>query len=166
MKAQIFSLISGGFLSILSVSSSFAQEQDFKELPSITVTAKSSDVSMNARLNKSFEKYFKNVSHLRWHQVNKNFLAKFIQNDMQNRALFTKNGYMIWQISFGAEKHLHPDVRKQVKSTYFDYNISAVFKVVQDKRTIWVINLEDDKNLVVVRIEGGEMEEVEQYKKG
>jgi hypothetical protein len=166
MKTQIISKISGCFLSILSVSSSFAQEQDFKELPPITVTATSSTISVNASINKTFEQFFKNVSHLRWYQVGKNFLAKFIQNDQENRALFTKNGYLVYHISYGAEKHLPSEVRKLIKSSYFDYSIETILKVFQDNRTVWVVNLVDDKNWVIVKVEDGEMEEVKTYKKG
>ena len=163
MKKLLISLIGGGLASLLSVNISFAQEETIKELPAITVSSSTTNVS--AKVNKSFGQYFKGATHLRWYQLEKNFLVKFIQNDQENRALFTKNGSLIYHISYGSEKHLPADVRNQIKSTYFDQNITRVLKVNQDRRNIWVVSLEDAKDYVMVRVEDGEMEETQRMQK-
>ena len=163
MKKQLISCIAGGLVSMLSVNISFAQEESFKELPSITVSASTSNVS--AKVNKAFGQYFKGASHQRWYQLDKNFLVKFIQNDQENRALFTKNGQLVYHISYGSEKHLPSEVRGLVKSTYYDQSITRVLKVNQDKRNIWVVSLEDDKNYVMVRVEDMELEETQRLLK-
>jgi hypothetical protein len=46
MKKQLFSFILGGTAFMLSANISFAQEENFKELPPITVSATSSNVSV------------------------------------------------------------------------------------------------------------------------
>ena len=163
MKKQLISCICGGLASMLTVNISSAQEDSFKELPTITVSASTSNVS--AKVNKSFSQYFKGATHQRWYQLEKNFLVKFIQNDQENRALFTKNGSLVYHISYGAEKNLPSDVRGLVKSTYYDQNITRVLKVNQDKRNIWVISLEDAKDLVMIRVEDMEMEETQRMQK-
>lgn len=165
MKKQLFSCICGGFVSILTVNSSFAQEQPFKELPPIIVTATSSNISISAKVNKAFGQFFKNASHIRWYEIDKKFLVKFIQNDQENRALFTKNGQMIYHISYGTEQHLPFDVRKLVKNTYYDQAITRVLKVNQDARNIWVISLEDAKDHIMVRVEDMELEETQRMHK-
>ncbi len=38
-------------------------------------------------------------------------------------------------------------------------------KVEVDNREIWVVNMEDKKNLITVRVEDGEMEEVKNLQK-
>jgi len=86
-------------------------------------------------------------------------------DDNLNRALFTKRGNLIYHISYGYEKNLAEDIRRQVKSTYYDYDISRTIKVTEADRVIWVVNLEDAKNLILVRLEEGEMEEVQKLKK-
>ena len=163
MKKQLISCISGGLISLLSVNISFAQEESFKELPSITVSASTSNVS--AKVNKAFDQYFKGASHQRWYQLEKSFLVKFIQNDQENRALFTKNGSLVYHISYGAEKNLPSDVRGLVKSTYYDQSITRVLKVNQEQRNIWVISLEDVKEHIMVRVEDMELEETQRMQK-
>ena len=163
MKKQLISCISGGLISLLSVNFSFAQDENFKELPAISVSASTTNVS--AKVNKAFGQYFKGASHQRWYQHEKNFLVKFIQNDQENRALFTKNGQLVYHISYGIEKNLPSDVRGLIKSTYYDQNITRVLKVNQDKRNIWVVSLEDAKDYVMVRVEDMEMEETQRMQK-
>ncbi len=163
MKKQLISCIGGGLISLLSVNFSFAQDETIKELPAITVSASTTNVS--AKVNKAFEQYFKGASHQRWHQLEKNFLVKFIQHDQENSALFTKNGQLVYHVSYGTEKHLPSDVRGLVKSTYYDQSITRVIKVNQDKRNIWVVSLEDAKEYVMVRVEDMEMEETQRQQK-
>jgi len=163
MKKQLISCICGGLASMLTVNISFAQEETFKELPPITVSASTSNVS--AKVNKAFGQYFKGATHQRWYQLDKNFLVKFIQNDQENRALFTKNGSLVYHISYGSEKHLPSEVRSLIKSTYYDQSITRVLKVNQDKRNIWVVSLEDAKDYVMVRVEDMEMEETQRMHK-
>jgi hypothetical protein len=38
--------------------------------------------------------------------MNKFYLARFIENDMKHQALFTKNGYLKYDISYGREQQL------------------------------------------------------------
>jgi hypothetical protein len=163
MKKQLISCISIGLASLLSVNISFAQEESFKELPAIKVNASSSNVS--AKVNKAFSDNFKGASHQRWYQLEKSFLVKFIQNDQENRALFTKNGQLVYHISYGEEKHLPAEVRHMVKSKYYDQNITRVLKVNQEDRNIWVVSLEDAKDYVMIRVEDMEMEETQRMQK-
>ena len=165
MKKQLLSCICGGLAYILSVNSSFAQQPSFKELPPVTITITASKVSINAKINSAFEQFFKNASNISWYEIDKRFLVKFIQNDQLNRALFTKTGQLIYHISYGFEKHLPFEVRHLVKGNYYDQSITRVLKVNQEKRTIWVISLEDDKDHIMVRVEDMELEETQRMHK-
>lgn len=165
MKKQLISCICGGLVSIFASSNTLAQKDTFKELPPIIITATSSNVVVNARINRAFSQFFQNVSNPRWYEINKKFLVKFIQNDQENRALFTKNGQLVYHVSYGTEKHLPFDVRKLVKSTYYDQRITRVLKVSQEKRDIWVISMEDAKDFVMARVEDMELEETQRMHK-
>lgn len=136
--------------------------QDIQMLPSVTVTSTS---NVTEKVNKSFENYFKGSKETRWYKMDKTYLVKFIMNDQKNTALFTKNGSIIYHISYGHEKDLPADIRKTVKSEYVDFEIKSAIKVVQGNREIWVINLEDSKKLIIARFENEELEEVGNYEK-
>lgn len=148
---------------LFTVNYAFAQQPKDKMLPVVTITA--SGTNVNAKVRKAFERSFKDAQNLRWYEVNQNLLVKFIQNDQEHNALFNKRGNIIYDVSYGYEKDMPTAIRQQIKSHYYDYKIMRVFNVKQDSRNIWVINLEDDNNLIFARVEGGDMKEVNRFKK-
>jgi hypothetical protein len=165
MKKQFIFCFCGGLVSILSINISLAQEEKFKELPPVTVSASMPSVVVTAKVNKSFEEMFNNTSQQKWSKVHEKFMVDFIQNDQKNRALFTKNGELIYHISYGVERNLPTEVRHLIKSHYYDQAITWVYKVNQDDRNIWVVSMEDSKDLVMVRVEDMEVQETQRINK-
>ena len=159
MKRHLINLISVGWLSTLSVCSLSAQENS-TQLPPLTVSVATTAAIVNAKVNKMFSQHFKNATILRWYEVDKKLLVKFIMNDQENRALFTKNGELVYHISIGTEASLPPDVRKLIKSNYYDQQITRVYKVNQHDRTVWISNMEDDSTHITVRVEDFELDEI------
>jgi len=162
MKTQIISRISGCFLSILFASSSFAQS-NYIALSPLAISGKNFKVS--EKIQTEFYKSFTNAENVKWYEQDKKILATFSMNEMGHRTLLNKKGGVIYHISYGSEKNLPAEVRKIVKSTYFDYKITMAVKVEEDNRTIWVVDMEDDKTLITVRVENEEMEEVRKLQK-
>ena len=165
MKHQFFNLIGSGLVSIATVSNSLSQEGTIKELPAITITASSSSAVISAKINKAFNQFFAGATSLRWYEIDKKFLVKFIMNDQENRALFTKNGQLVYHITYGTEGFLPKDVRHLVTAKYYDQKITRVLKVEQNERKIWVISLEDAKDIIMARVEDMELEETQRMTK-
>jgi hypothetical protein len=164
MTRHFVSKLTGSLLALSIVSSAFAQ--DIKTLPAVTVEASTAVAAVNAKITKSFTTDFKDAVGVKWYKLNKNYLATFISGDMDNRALYGKRGYLIYNIGYGKEKNLPKEVRGIVKSKYYDYKITNVFRVKQDDRKIWIVNMQDDKKLIIVRVEDGVMDEVNNYDNG
>src|SRR4030095_3844983 len=114
---------------------------------------------------KSFQSSFKNYVGANWYQVGKHFLATFEANGKKQKALFTKNGAMIYSIAYGFEKDLPAELRKQIKSNYYDQTIGMALEVNENNRTIWVVRIEDETTTTTLRLENGEMEEVQKFRK-
>lgn len=140
----------------------YAQEDTVITLPEITVTG-STKVSND--LNKAFKKAFPGAEELRWYKQNKDYLAKFIKDDVSHNALFKKNGFLKYDISFGYENNLPGEVLKMVRDSYQDFNITRAVNVKSAGRDIWVVNLEGMRNYVIVRVEDQELEEVRRMDK-
>ena len=165
MKKQLMSCICGGLFSMLSFNNSFGQEEPFTELPPVTVSATTSREVVSTKVNRAFIRMFKDASHARWYQINEKFMVLFIQNEQENRAVFAKNGQLVYHIAYGTEKNLPTEIRHIVKTKYYDQTITLVLKVNQDDRNIWVISLEDSNDLVMVRVEDMELEETLHFQK-
>lgn len=152
----IFSLFS--VILFLMVSSASAQVV----LPEVTITRLR---NVPEKVDEAFQTTFKQAEEPEWYMANKNYLVKFINNDMKNNALYRKNGQMVYNISYGYEKDLPQNVSNLVKRKYKDYEIVVAFNVKQEGRDIWVVNLEDDKNLVIARVEEGVVDEASRTRK-
>lgn len=164
MKSKIIFSVFAGLISLITTTGSFAQDTiPIKTLPPVIVTSTTTRVP--EKVWKNFKNYFTDAYSPEWYEMNKKYLVKFMTNEETNRALFTKRGNLIYHISYGYEKSLPEDLRKQIKGTYFDYDITRAIKVTEDNRLIWVVNVEDSKNLIIIRLEDGEMEEVNKLKK-
>lgn len=140
-----------------------AQEKDtIITLPEIRI-ATSTAVSEN--VSKSFKKAFPGAEQLVWYKYDQNYLAKFIMKDMDHNSLFRKSGVMIYDISYGYEKHLPSEISKMVNFVYDNYKIIRSINIKTEGRDIWVVKLEGLKKYATVRIEDGEMDEVERFDK-
>ena len=140
----------------------YAQEDTVITLPEITVTG---STKISNDLNKAFKKAFPGAEDLRWYKQNKDYLAKFIKDDVDHNSLFKKNGFLKYDISFGYEKNLPGDVLKMVQDAYTDFNITRAVNVKSAGRDIWVVNLEGMRNYVIVRVEDQALEEVKRMDK-
>ncbi len=156
-------------LLLLTLFSNLSYSQDTSSITTlspVTVTSKTTTANVSEKVAKAFKVAFKDAEDPQWFKLNKDFLVSFIMNQQQNNALFRKNGFMIYHLAFGGEKSLPADIRKIIKPNYYDYNITKVVRVNEADRNIWVVNMEDAKNFVIVRVENGEIEEVQNLKKG
>jgi hypothetical protein len=80
------------------------------------------------------------------------FEAYFIQDGFGERVIYDKYGG--WQSSLinYKEDKLPRDIRTEVKSTYFDMDITLVEEVQTIEGVEYVINLEDKSNIRVVKV--------------
>ncbi len=122
-------------------------------------------IDANFKLQKAFNRQFKNASNVNWYNLKKQYLAVFDNEGKKTRALFTKNGYNIYAIAYGGEKDLPKDYRKSLKSNYVDFEILNVAEVRASivKHSTWLATLKDENNLVVARIIDGGLDEFARY---
>ncbi|MEO8413826.1 MAG: hypothetical protein ABI472_09215 [Ginsengibacter sp.] len=111
----------------------------------------------------SFSKSFQDVSQIKWFRVKKLYEVDFLKNENQSKCLYNVKGRLIYSVLYGSEKDLPGAVKRIVKREYYDYNITKVFEIQQGHRDIWLIDMEYDKNLLTVRVEGGLMEELNNF---
>jgi hypothetical protein len=164
MRTKIICRLFFGAFLLFITASAFAQDTPVnKTLPPVIVTATNKKIPEKVWAN--FRSYFGNAENTKWYEENKNYLVKFMTNEEANRALFTKRGRLIYHISYGYENNLPEELRTQIKGSYNDYSITKAIKVTEANRLIWVVNLETEKKFVMVRLEEGEMEEVQNFNK-
>ena len=131
-------------------------------LPEIRITS----IALAApKVSDAFKKAFPDAENLSWYNYDREYLAKFFEKDMDHNALFKRNGYMKYDISYGYEKHVPEETKKLVTDTYDNYNIIRTINIKAEGRNIWIVKMEGIKKYVTVRIENNEIDEVESFYK-
>lgn len=131
-------------------------------LPEVRITAAS---AVTTSVYSSFRRAFPEAENLRWYKYDRDYLAKFFMKDMDHNALFRKNGVMKYDISYGYQQHLPQAIKDDVLKVYDNYKIIRAINVKAYERDIWVIKLEGERKYMTVRVEDGEMDEVESFYK-
>ncbi|MGE5107453.1 MAG: hypothetical protein ACM3H8_07905, partial [Sphingobacteriales bacterium] len=146
---------------LLSTATSFSQ--DFKTLTPVVVSTSSGQ--MNEKVWSAFQSDFKDAKNVTWYKNEKNYMIKFVLNEIAQQVLYNSKGQQIYHLSYVEESGMPADVVKLIKATYYSYTITLGIKIEQDGKNIWVINLEDANKLLFVRIENNETELVKELEK-
>lgn len=154
--------MSGSLLLLLCSFGVYAQDTTLKMLPSITITPAT---KVPSEVSKSFNASFQNSVDPAWYKMDQNYLVKFLTDDQKNNALYGTSGELIYHIHYGFEQNLPSDIRDMIKSRYGDYNIAMAISVNEANRNIWVINLESKSKYLIVRVENGVLEVVQNLNK-
>lgn len=114
---------------------------------------------------RSLNQTFKNAGTANWSSVKGSYLAEFDLSGRRSRALFSRNGYMIYGITYGGEQDLPKEERHVLKSNYVDYDITSVAEVQANGKRYWICTLQDANNIVVTRSDEGVLEELQHLAK-
>jgi hypothetical protein len=179
MKKSILKLASGIAVFLAAGSFGYAQQDkpqfsisNAKSLENVIAisdngaNAKSGSSALNERALREFNKSFKDVVNVNWSKISDGFLATFTRNTQLNRAYFDKKGHQTYIITYCEEGQLPKDIRNQVRSVYYDYTIKMAEKVEGSGKTAYIVHLEGEDSWKKVRVADGEMEILEDFKKG
>jgi len=162
-------------LAIGAASSALAQnppKTDVAKLEAGSTTSKSATTAtgedmtvINSRAIKDFKRSFKLPANEQWYKIDNGFIVKFMQDNIQHRADYDKKGNWKATTRYYSEKQLPKDVRSQVKSIYYDYTITSVQEFIFPANHVYMVNMEDEKTILIIRICDGEMDVYKELKK-
>ncbi len=142
----------------------FKMNNDFSSEKNNTVNLN----SINARAIKDFNKSYKMASDAKWYKTRDGFIAGFTLDGINNTIYYAKNGQWKGSLKCYSEDKLAAEVRHIVKREYYDYKITCV-KEIETINTYgtptYIVNLEDDNNIKVVRVNDGNMDVYEEFSK-
>ena len=122
---------------------------------------------INVRAMRDFVSRYGDVSDAIWHRSNDNFVAVFFKDSIQHRVIYTGRGDLSYIMKYYEESRMPRNIRAQVKSTYYDYKIYVIQEIVTpDHPTVYIVNLQGDTDWKKVKLCEGEMEIMEEFKKG
>ncbi|MDO3624568.1 hypothetical protein [Mucilaginibacter sp. BT774] len=161
MKRLIIPFLLSGLILAIGANSVFAQIQ----LKEVTISSEPIKATVSQKVSEAFASLFKGAEAPKWYQSDQNYVVDFIMNNQINKAEFTKKGYLVYHMAFGNENQMPADIRTIVKSKYFDFTINSIVRITYDEKSAWIVNIEDAKQFLVVRVVDGVMDVVDKIAK-
>jgi hypothetical protein len=176
MKTTIIPRLSIFLFFILTLSNAFAQKEfafasshDSYLKTNPAGTSSLEKIAANEKVTRKIQKYFSknfiNSNDIRWEGVGENILATTVSDEITTKTLFNENGHFIYTIDYASEKILPSYIKTMIMKTYKKYEIISVAKILEANRKVWVIMLDGKNDFANVRVEDGQMGEVEYFQK-
>ncbi len=121
--------------------------------------------SFNVKAVRHFERSFTGITDKHWYALEDGSIVYFKKDGLQMKAAYDERGNWLHNFRFYQEKYLPRDVRHIVKREYYDYAIYLVVEIEKDNQKIYLVKMESENALVMVRVCDDEMMEVERYQK-
>jgi hypothetical protein len=126
----------------------------------------SNTATINTRALKDFNKNFKNAGKADWSKIKDGFVAEFKINGVNTKVYYNQKGRWSSTLRTYDQYKLPKDIRKLVRSTYYDYDIYVAYEITIEDQTIYLVKIEDHETVKTIRVTDGEMDVYEDYKKG
>jgi hypothetical protein len=122
---------------------------------------------VNVRAMRDFVSRYGDASDAVWHQNKGSYVAVFVRDSIQYRVIYTERGDLNYVMKYYEESRMARNIRAQIKSTYYDYKIYIVQEIESpDHPTLYIVNLQSDTEWKKVKLCQGEMEVMEEFKRG
>ncbi|MDO6429208.1 hypothetical protein Q4E93_01325 [Flavitalea sp. BT771] len=99
----------------------------------------------------------------RWYMLPGGYLAEFEERTIHNKLVFDRNGNWLYTMREYSEKELPGEVRRLVKSTYYDFSIGWVKEVSQFRSLAYVVHIQNAPEWKDLIVRDGEIEVVRSY---
>ncbi len=130
---------------------------DLLEAPDASTNAISS-TNVNAKAVKDFQKSFKNAASAIWYPNGKGFTVRFSDNGKRTSADYDKKGHWQSTVSYYGEDKMSKELRKQIKSTYYDHKINQVIEIQTPLGNGFIVQIEDEVSFLNIRVVDGVMD--------
>lgn len=118
-----------------------------------------------ARITNAFSHHFENVSGVRWSSGKSEFVASFIKDGNRNTAWYNKGGNLLYSMqTYTADKLPHRE-QAIIRNEYNGYKMTSVDEVRQHDIIVYVVHLENDRNIKLITVCDGATNVYREYRK-
>lgn len=123
--------------------------------------------NVHIRATRDFIRRNKTVDKVEWMILDDGYVAKYAdKNYSRCRTVYNSRGDYVYTVKQYNEAAMARDVRKLVRSQYYDYIITLVEEIDMPARpVIYVVHVQDETTIKKIRVCEGEIEIFEDYQK-
>ncbi|HXO75713.1 MAG TPA: hypothetical protein VN824_10770 [Puia sp.] len=98
-----------------------------------------------------------------WYKLPKGYLATYKDDGVESRHIYDQRGIWMYSMMTFQEDHLPAEVRKEVKSNYYDYSIGWVKEVKEGEDDVYIVHVENKKEWKDLSVRDGEIRVVRAF---
>ena len=132
----------------------------------LAMTNETDTVNINSRAARDFSERFEDADKADWLETKEGIAAEFVNDGVDTRVFYDHRGRWFSTIRIYGQYGLPQEVRKQVRSTYYDYNIYMVVEVTVGDKIAYLVKIQDDETMKTIRVLDGEMDVYDEFLKG
>ncbi|HYF30244.1 MAG TPA: hypothetical protein VD993_03900 [Chitinophagaceae bacterium] len=111
---------------------------------------------------RSFAREFSNAD-AKWYRTPDGFVVYFVHKNIRTKMFYDRKGNYGCTVRNYDETALPREIRHQVKSNYYDYQIYHVVEVAAQGQTAYIIKMESKTSWMDVKVLNNEMEILHEY---
>lgn len=176
MKKTITTLLLATILQLLFTDSISAQlfakdgphkklKIDFFREENFPIVIGNNETEINSKVMKSFRKSYSAVSMVEWFEVDNLYVARFKDKGKSIKVYYTPKGEEFAVVSTYDEKQMPSEIRKLVKSTYYDFTITQIIEIGVEGKIAYLVQMTDEYTLLTIRILDMEMNVYSEFNK-
>jgi hypothetical protein len=93
-----------------------------------------------------------------WYKLPKGYLATYTEDGVESRHVYDQRGDWLYSLMTYSEKNMPAEVRKEVKSNYYDYSIGWVKEVRQGEDIVYVVHVENGSEWKDLSVQDGQIQ--------
>jgi hypothetical protein len=179
MKKILFVFVAGLIPALAVTNETYAQSSDdiarltpvkdnykFREIGAINNPNTIELNMVNTKAMKNFEKLYKRTNE-KWYNGSDCIVAFFVSNGISYYIDYDRRGHWTGSLKIYQEGQMPKDIRKIVKQEYYDYKIFAIdeVEIVGGETPVYLVSIEDEKNIKQLRIQNGNMDLYHDFKR-
>jgi hypothetical protein len=116
------------------------------------VTPSKSTVTVNKRVQTSFQKDFAGASHVQWERLQENiYQVRFYYNKELLNVFYTEDGQQVATGRFVNVSALPLLIQKNIARTYASYDLLQVIELTQNNATSYLLTLQNEQTRLTVQ---------------
>lgn len=165
MKKSIFYISALLFAGFLFADASAQQALNDVAISKPPATGKFARV-LNSKADKNFKKSFRMIYHETWNEKPDGYRAKFNDKGIRYMVDYNKKGKWVSTIKSYDPSRLSNEISKAVQTANLGYSVIWAVEITTGKVTVYLVKIGDEKELKTIRVINGEMDVIEEYRKG
>jgi len=98
-----------------------------------------------------------------WYKAPNGYEAEYTEGAVKAMYYYDKKGHWVYTILTYGEDRLSDDVRRLVRTNYYDFNISWVKEVNEAQNVVYVVHMENAKAWKDVAVQDGEIRVLNEF---